>query len=131
MSSELIKFIRVSEIVSGVRLLPQAALTQLWHGGCLSAPTRLIIKVLDHLSSRGTVLTTLTLGSEFFNNRFRGFHLHLFMPRVETPSLDPMLDQVCCLKYLGQGHDPIRRFFFLCDLIGVLDRGNQDFLLKL
>jgi hypothetical protein len=27
MSSELIKFIRVSEIVSGVRLLPQAALT--------------------------------------------------------------------------------------------------------
>jgi hypothetical protein len=27
MNSELIKFIRVSEIVSGVRLLPQAALT--------------------------------------------------------------------------------------------------------
>ena len=57
--------------------------------------------------------------------------MHLFMPRVETPRLYPMLDQVCRLKYLGQGHDPVGRFFFLCDLVGVLDRSKQVFLLKL
>ena len=55
--------------------------------------------------------------------------MHLFMPRVESPRLDPMLDKVCRLQYLGQGHDPVRRLFFLRDLVGVLDRSKQDFLL--
>jgi hypothetical protein len=47
--------------------------------------------------------------------------MHLFMPGVETPRLDPMLDQVCHLKDLSQGHYPVGGFFFLSDLVGVLN----------
>jgi hypothetical protein len=51
------------------------------------------------------------------------------MPRVETPRLDPVLDHISRLKYLGYWHDPVGRLFFLCDLIGVLDGSKQNLLL--